>query len=426
MSHLDAMRERLPLLYRDGELVNGLLAVPGLQLEILDEEGVAVQRAHWFDLALELEEAARLAAVLDFSPEPWQELETFRAWVHALRNALVEEGAVTPRALQRFAREYVERFQEARDLTVWDTRRQAAFSAERAADRPGFVEYPAKRVFARAPTVGGIEPLQQFNIVNRGLDEAHAALLLTGLPEGPESVPVVANLTTGEAIAYLGDVPPGARLWIRAEEDGTATARLERDDVSDRLRSVAPLTPGVAWGSAQVTQPARALRLARGRNDLWFLPVAHFDERGLDRVLLALAELALTQGRWDETGFDESLFYQEPAVTLRLTWVEITPASFDLQLPGGTLLSRAGELEQTLEDRELLGRSVDLGVRQLRAAGVDGKAVLAPFADVLGQGDAVVLVLPLVAREVGPTGADAMPDAGGVWDTTDFDDSTFR
>src|SRR5207247_10623046 len=241
------------------------------------------------------EEAGKLAAVLDFSPEPWQDLATFRVWVHSLRDALVQEGAVTRRALERFTADYVQRYQAATDLTVWDTGRQPGFSDEPTDAGPAFVEFVPKRLFARAPEVGGIEPLQQFSVVNRGLDETHAALLLTGLPSGPESLPVGANVTTGEAIAFLGDLPPGQRLWIRAEEDGTATARLERNDVSSRLRSVAPLTPGVAWGAAQVTQPARALRLARGRNDLWFLPVAHFDERGLDRFLLALAELALAQ-----------------------------------------------------------------------------------------------------------------------------------
>jgi hypothetical protein len=35
-------------------------------------------------------------------------------------------------------------------------------------------------------------------------------------------------------------------------------------------------------------------------------------------------------------------------------------------------------------------------------------------------------VLPLVVREPGPTGADRLPDAGGLWEVTDFDESTFR
>jgi hypothetical protein len=426
VTHLAAMRERLPLLLREGELAASLLGLPALQLEIADEEALAVQRAHWFEAVLELEEAARLAAVLDLAPEPWQDLGTFRAWVQAMRTAIVEEGASTRPALERFATDYVERYQAVRRLTVWDSTRGVVWSDAPTDAGPAFVENPKRRGYGRVPAAGGIEPLHQFSVVNRGLDETAAALLLTGLPSAPESVPVVANVTTGEAIAFLGDVPPGARLWVRAEEDGSATARLERADVTGRLRSVGPVAPGKPWGPPDVRVPAQALRLARGRNDLWFLPVAHFDERGLDRFLLALADLAMRQGRWDETAFDHSLFFQEAAVVLRLTWVETAPATFRLELPGGAMLSRPGDLDDALEDRELLATSLDAGVTRLRAAGVDGRAAFVPYTETQGQHDAVVAVLPHVVREPGPTGADRLPDAGGLWEITDFDESTFR
>src|ERR1044071_5189613 len=96
------MLSRLPQLYRDGELVRDTLELPALQIEIFDQYAREVQRAHWFDTTLELEEAARLAALLDIAPEPWQTLGTFRAWVRALRDARLLYGAVTPRALQTF------------------------------------------------------------------------------------------------------------------------------------------------------------------------------------------------------------------------------------------------------------------------------------------------------------------------------------
>jgi hypothetical protein len=35
-------------------------------------------------------------------------------------------------------------------------------------------------------------------------------------------------------------------------------------------------------------------------------------------------------------------------------------------------------------------------------------------------------VLPLVIKEHGSTGADSMPETGGLFDVTSFSDSTFR
>ena len=72
MGHAKDMADRLPPLYRDGTLirgtedgsVGGILDSPAIQLEIFDEDAREVQRAHWFDSALELEEVANLAAIL--------------------------------------------------------------------------------------------------------------------------------------------------------------------------------------------------------------------------------------------------------------------------------------------------------------------------------------------------------------------------
>ena len=77
MGHVESMLKRLPQLYRDGELVRDVLELPALQIEILEEEALEVQRAHWFDTTLELEEASSLAAILDIAPEPWQQLGEF-------------------------------------------------------------------------------------------------------------------------------------------------------------------------------------------------------------------------------------------------------------------------------------------------------------------------------------------------------------
>ena len=84
MKRVDDMAGRLPQLYRDGELLRGtrtsggVLEVPAVQIETIDEIAREIQRMHWFDQTYELEHAAMLAALLDLQPEPWQDLDTFR------------------------------------------------------------------------------------------------------------------------------------------------------------------------------------------------------------------------------------------------------------------------------------------------------------------------------------------------------------
>jgi hypothetical protein len=192
------------------------------------------------------------------------------------------------------------------------------------------------------------------------------------------------------------------------------------------VRSVSGVTPGTPWEQAQVRQPALPITLARGRNDLWFLPVAHYDALGLDRFLLALADIALMQGRYDHTAFDQAVFYQDPAAIFRVSWVETQPAAFRIELPGGTLLNSAGRTQNALQSRDDLGFSLDLAVKKLKAAGVASSVVLEPFQEVQPQTDYLQAVLPVKVRDVGVVGADQMPDKGGLFGVTEFDQSTFR
>lgn len=423
MTRLSAMIERLPALYRDGELVGGVLAQPAQQLEIVDEEMLLVQRAHWFDGALELQEATALAALLDISHEPWQTLGDYRAWVHALRDALLEHGAVTPAAIRSFVDDYTRGFQQAGGIEA--VHGTADWSSEPGSDRRALVENPRRRRAVRVPDARDIEALEQLTITNRGLRPAALGLLLRGLPSGPECAPLIANLTTGEALFFRGVIAPGARLAIRPDAEGGVTAILEGDDVSGRLVSISPLAPGVAPAPAAMTAP-RALTLAPGDNRLWFLPLAAYDTPGLDRALLALADLALHQGRFDETHLDHALFFQAPAAQLFASWVEVEPASFRVVLPGGALTNGEGETEESLRERDTLRDALALGVSRLRAAGVRSDLALAPYAAVQPAFDRLETVLPVTVREHGTTGADAMPDMGGVYGVTDFDESTYR
>jgi hypothetical protein len=432
MGRIDTMANRLPQLYRDGELIRGsvsgrtggVLGVPAVQMEIVDEDGRDIQVAHWFDTARHLNEAAALAQLLDFVLDPWQTLPLFRAWVHAMRSAMLTEGAVTVAGIQVFVEEYTRRFQAATQIGA--VTRLGQWSETPSTSLPAFIENPARRLYERVPGSGGTEPLYQFEIVNQGLDETHAAFLLTGLADGPEYVPLIANMTSGQALVFLAPVPPGARLWITPTDDSGVRAMLESTDMSDKLYSVTSLTPGVPWGNSAVQRPGRAITLKRGANSLWFFPLAHYDALGLDRFLLSLPDLLLQQGRYDGSSFDHTLFYQEPALIVRVSWVETQPARFEVALPAGALLSPRDHLDRALEDRDTLERSLNDGVNKLRACGVVSRVALQPFAEFQRQMDFLRAVLPMTHRENGPTGADRLPDAGGIFEVTSYEESTYR
>ena len=419
-THVDEMVTRLPHLYREGELVRGLLSLAGVQMEIASEDGREVQRAHWFNSTLDLGEAIRLALTLDIPREEWQaDLDEYRAWVHGIRDARLRTGAVTVDALQGFVASYSQAYE--RSVRIQVLPETLIWGVDTAQNELVFQENPFLRRYDRMPS---LEPLLRFTVTQNGLHETPASFLFVGLPDAPESVPVIANLTTGEAIVFLGNVPPGARLWLRPTDAGDVQGFLEDEDVTDRLRSISNLQPGLAW-TAPVA-PARTMTLARGENEMWFLPVAHFDALGLDRFLLALADLLLTQGRWDESFFDRALFYQHPAVLLHMTWVETQPATFEIKLPAGMLRSRAGELAESLLERERLRLSLNTAVQRLKASGVRAAVSLEAFGEIQPQGDHLRILSAPVFREVGPTGADSFPDAGGLFEVTGFNDSTFR
>lgn len=413
MKRADDMAARLPLLYREGELVLATLAQPAVQIEIVEEELLDIQRAHHFDAALELEDAAKLAALLDFTPEPWQNLALFRSWVHSQRNAALQRGAVTVEALTGFAESYTDGYQDATNVRFQD-------------EDPVLIENPRRRQWMRPGLIDNITPLSQFTIENKGLDETSVSFLLTGLPDGPESVPVIVNLTTGEGLMFQGNVGPGQRLWLRARNDGLVEGTLERNDVTDRLRTITNVVPGEPWTTPQVQTPARALRLMRGENRMWFLPVAHYDMLGLDRFLLALADLALQQGRWDEATLDHSVFYQDAAVNLAASWIESEPASFEVHVPVQSVRRNPLASGTAEEERERLRGAIDLGVKRLKAAGVRSSVRALAFTEMQGQADYLTTVLPLTIKESGSTGADSMPEAGGLFDVTGYSDSTFR
>jgi hypothetical protein len=343
--------------------------------------------------------------------------------------------------LQNFVAEYLTGYQQTVGTSFMPTvtLRQASdiiWSSSYAVDTPSFVENPPIRRFQRATSPGGIEPLQQFQIVNKGLDNSEASFLLVGLETGPESVPVIVNLTTGEALIYDGSIGTGQRLWINPDGAGGVQATLERQDVSAKIRSVAGLVPGTPWAATQISSPAKPITIPRGTNDFWYLPVAHYNDPGLDRVLLSFPDLTVTDGRYDSADFDHAIFYLEPAAILTVSWLETQPATVDIALPGGLMYSPASasadpsavaaDLQRQVGERDLLETSLNKGVNRLKAAGVVATVELMPFRERQGSNEYLTSLQPVVVRERAPTGADALVNKGGLFGVTDFDDSTFR
>ncbi|CRZ14810.1 hypothetical protein [Mycolicibacterium neworleansense] len=420
-SHAEAIAGRLPTLYRDGELVTGLAEVSGLQLDIVDEVARIIQRAHWFDTTVELSEAAALGALLDIPPQPWQGLGEYRGWLHALRTARLEHGAVSVPALMAFTRHYVDEFERVNDIEVLPPFETWATEFTRSGH--AFIENQPQLRTVRLGGPGAVEPLTR-QVCHGGLDPAALSVLCVG-GEHSEYVPVLVNATTGEGLAYLGELRLGDRLWLRARPDGSITAQLNRSDVTAKLHGIRQVVPGTTWTPADVGEP-RALTLRPGPNDLWFLPVAHFDAPGLDRALLALAGLDLTEGRWDTSQFDHALFYLDPAAYLDLSWFERRPATIRVDLDATALVSDAGRLDDALLAREQLCGSVGTGIRELAAAGVDAEVRFRPLHDSQRQLDHLTCISGMAQHEIGTVGVDRLTDSGGLFGVTAYDDSTYE
>lgn len=426
MARVDSLASHLPALYREGQLVSDVLGTWGVQLDMLDEASQMVQRAHWFDIAPDLDEAAALGALLNIATESFHaDINEYRAWVHALVNARLQAGAVTREALRILVDTYVQGFQRAADLDL--VRPIASWANEPDDERAALVENPPRMRNARLPSTGAWEPLARLQVTNAGIDPARWACVLTGQPSGVEYAPLIANRTTGDAVVYRGSIAVGERLTIapRASDLSTLKADLDGTDVTDRLDSYSGLIHGTN-GPGDV-QPDNVSRpLARGRNDLWFLPLAHFDTPGLGRFLLAFAQDSLRTGRFDKTRFDHSIFAQAAEISAFVAWVEHEPASFEVHVPAHTMRTRPEDTIDAIGARGRLEVGLDHAVDDTAAAGVATDVIMSRRSERQPSNDRLVAMLPRTYREVGPTGADILADSEGQFDVTDFDDSVLR
>ena len=423
---------RLPDLYREGEMVGRFGAVFGNQFEMLDETARDVRRSHFFSQCLDLEDAAKLGAILDIAPEPFQGLTEYRGWVNGLRDARLRAGSVTREGIRIFTQLYLDGFEAGNRVQITPTSGRLGFEASE--EMPALIENPPVARYMRGPGVDGITPLDQFPLDNRGLDPVPLGCVLTARgDQGGEFAPMIANLTTGEALVYLGRLEPGKRLFLLpvATGDGFGLeARVENDDVTDKMRLIDPLVPGQAASAVAAEGPLRPLMLNRGENTLWFLPLAHYDVPGLDRALFALAGEGMKQGRWDQTTFwnpkdlSGSIFVQPAQASLQVAWAESAPATIELRIPTGVMRSDDGGIDAALAARENLQIAFGIALTQLSAAGVEARARLAPKSEHQPMHDSLRFIAPTTFREGGSTGADRIPDTDARYGITKLDDST--
>lgn len=404
MEHSQSMLGQLPPLYREGQLIQDLLALLGLQFSILDEESQGIQRSHYFDTALELAELVKLAALIGIEPQYLQKDEEFKACVNELRNAFLEKGAVTPEALQQFITNYLKAFQKIVGLELFQS-----FTEWQVVSEPGkaaFIEFPVRHHYRQFPSEGGIEPLYQFSIIQSHPGETVTEFLLVGLPGKQEAIPCIANLTSHQALVYNGVIPPTARLWITSNQEKYAQAFLNGEDVSSKLYSISDFCPGKQWNIDQREKPAKSLVLKHGNNKLWFFPLAHYDSQGLDRFVLGFPDTTMRQARFDQSCYSQALLYQEPALLFWMNWRQAESGSFEIQLPGEFLPHPPDKISEIEQSRVKLVASLNEAVQLLKGAGIAGTVRARSLEERQLQKDRLVQTLPLTFREAGATGAD--------------------
>ncbi len=429
MARTADLRSHLPSLYSDGPLIGSFTDTWGVQLEMLDEATRRVQRSHWFDSTPSLAEAVALAALVNIGLEEFHSgLGEYRAWVHAMTDARLHGGAVTREALRILVDTYTQGFQDANSMDMvpsfdsWDTT-QDVFGAL----GPSLVENPPLFRHTRLPEHGGWEALATLEITNAGIDPARWAIVLTGHPHGTEYSPLIANRTTGSAIVFRGSLAVGSRLTIApsAADPMLLKADLDGSDATGLLDSY-PTYIGGPDGPGVRADVNPVPTLALGSNELWFLPLAHYDTEGLGRFLLALAEDSLRQGRFDETLYDESLFIQYAHMSGWVAWVEHGPANLEVHLPTQALLANPRSTEDAIAAMHRLEIGLDSAVNSTAAAGVRADVVMNAHPDRQPSQARLAAVLPRTITQLGPTGADVLADGDGRFSLTEFNESVMR
>lgn len=460
MSTLERILDAFPPIYAvdEGSVLRDLLDSVALELDAYAEDLDRLRRTHWFERAYRLGDLERIAALVGVQRRSWEPLELFRQRVRALVDARLA-GSVGPRAVRTFVYEAVRGAESGLDGTLVPglerravaspgdpsgTRANAeslaaAFAGPEQDDeqddglddgpwRPlRLVENPTRVVRSPALTGrGGLVPyLHRWTDENHGLGPAPATMTLTGRSGGRTATPVIANLTTGQAIVYAGVLRVGQRLSIIQAPDQDAAGRRaialldDTLDVTDRVFSLSGFSLGVPFARDDGDPGGPLLPMQnRGVNRWVYLSAGLFDVRGLDATYFQLADDELSEGAFDQTYFDESLFVSPIAARLDLRWTEHEPAAFTVVVPHG-IVALPGPATEFAD-----GLAADL--EGLRAAGVRSRLELRPFTEQQRQVSSVGLPWLVVPPELGSAGGAVKVGVGGRFSDSAFDRSRFE
>jgi hypothetical protein len=452
MATRDRILEAFPPIYAidEGSVLRDFVDAIALELDAYAEDLDRLRRTHWFELAYRLVDLEQLAALVGVTRRSWEPLDEFRQRVRALVDARLA-GAVGPRAVRGYVYQAIRGAEVGLDGTLVPGLRARAQAgpgdplgvrgtpaALRAAfaEDPGTAYRPLELVENPARTArsgplsarAGLTPyLYRWEDVNHGLRAAPVTVTVTGRSGGRTATPLIANLSTGQAIGYSGVLKTGQRLELAPAPGETRLARATLDDVTDvtdRVFSLSGFALGTPFALADADDPGPLLPLQeRGGNDWIYLSAGLFDARGLDATYFQLADDSLREGAFDGTRFDEALFASPIAAHLELRWTEHEPAAFTVVVPHGlVVLPAAGSTDVMGE----LVQSLDDDLAQLRAVGVHSRLELRPFTETQPQRSRVSLPWVLVPAETGPAGQAARLGVGGRFSDSTFGGSRFE
>ena len=440
MNRFDAMRDRLPPVWsaEEGTLTHGVLSLIAGHLAAYDEDMNRVQRSHWVDTAFDMGDLVKIGALFQIAPAPWETESLYRARLKATIAARLR-GAVSRDVLEFVLVAILGGAQAAlgsryADLPAGAGRGQPVFHTgpDGPPDRPAFVEFPLRRRrAAQLLEQGGLlRPLAKITVDNTGLFPAALQGVIRGVKGAKTAVPLIANLTNGQVMVYRGLIACGQSLVIGLDPAGDFTAHLDGTDVSAEFTTGAGFAPGAPFTPAVPDPDPVPLMLERGKNQLWVLPLALYDQPSLGTGVFAMPEADIAHGRWEGDGashppFGKALFEQPPAMSLDLYWDERTPATFRFLIPAGVVRREEGQETDAPTERARLFTLMEETVDSLRAAGVDGQVGARPLSETQRQTDRMRVLDPTRLSETQPMET-RLAGLSALFDTSAKDGARFE
>jgi hypothetical protein len=416
MNRLDLMRDRLPPIWSadEGTLTHSLLALIANQLASYDEDMDRVQRSHWVDTAFDITDLARIGALFQIAPAPWETESLFRVRLKATIAARLR-GAVSRDVLEFVLVAILGGAQQAlgvryANLPATAGQGSSVFHTgpDGPPDSPAFVEFPTRRRRSADLLDNGAlrRPLARITLENTGLFPVPLQGVIRGVQGAKTAVPLIANLTNGQVMVYGGKVACGQELLVGVNDDGDVTADLDGEDASADFFTGSGFAPGAEFTPVLPDPDPRPLMLERGENTLWVFPLALYDQPGLGSAVFAMPQADTGHGRWEGDGshppFDKALFEQPPAISFDLFWDEATPATFHFRIPAGLVRLEAGQSADPVIDRNRLFSLMNETVEDLAAAGTNAQVLAHPLRGTQRQDDRMRVLDPTRLSDTQP------------------------